>query len=182
MTGKNLCFVVIGVLFTCFACSSDGRFQAAPESVLLPSVDTYPVVPRADFNLEVRLSGDGLDEVLFSSPDARALFTVWAYDELVADGSATEILTSEYLLRPQDVDYSVRFNREDLARIEYQSGVEEAIRYYLTAEVDVDANGEICDGDMRQDLGFSRPAFYPTSTTDAEIEVSLAEVFGEPCP
>ena len=69
--------------------------------------------------------------------DGNVNFTVWGFDNFVADVAATAILTTTVPVKPISETYELRFSSEDLDTIEYQSGGEDSLGYYLTFYVDV---------------------------------------------
>jgi len=142
------------------------------------------VVPpqQADYNVDLKLSNESIDTALMLLNERpRVVFTVWGYDELAADVSATEIKVIDYEIRPQSVPYYVRFAESELRQIEYQSGSTDSLRYYITMAVDVDSDGQICNGDFRQDYTLSRPERFTVEQAALVREISLSEISGEIC-
>lgn len=142
----------------------------------------YPVPELADYNLDIRLLNDQIDTVLMrTDPLPSVGFTIWAYDEMAADASATKITVEEFALRPQSVAYPLRFNRDDLQAIELLSDNDEAVRYYMTLVVDVNRDGVVCNGDFRQDFSNSGPEFYSLDQTAIDRQIEIAVVEQEDC-
>ena len=54
-------------------------------------------------------------------------------------------------------------------------------RYYISLDIDVDGDGETCNGDFRQNLEVARPEFFPLTRTDVEQVIEIAEISGEVC-
>ena len=165
------------------ACTSGTKDNSPePEPVPTPEIVEYSVPPPADYNLELGLSSDQIDSVLTKTdPLPIVRFTIWAYDQIVADVAATKIKVEEFPLRPQAISYPLRFNREDLQAIEIQSDTQDEVRYYISLDIDVDGDGESCNGDFRQDLSVARPEFFPLTRTDIEQVIEIAEISGEVC-
>lgn len=143
----------------------------------------YPLPPPADYHVDLSLVSDQIDSRLWvneSLPLVR--FTVWGFDELAADVSATKIAGAEYDLRPELNAYPLRFDAMDFKAIEFQSGSPEALKYYITLEVDVDRDGKACNGDYRQNFNVTRQVFFSTDRTMVERSIEIAEIQGEECP
>ena len=173
-----LCIVSVTVT----ACASGSKEPVPVPEPAAPKVVEYSVPPPADYNLEFGLSSDQIDTVLSrANPLPMVRFTIWAYDQIAADVSATKIKVEEFPLRPQSVSYPLRFNREDLQAIEIQSDRQDEVRYYISLDVDVDGDGETCNGDFRQNLEVARPEFFPLTRTDVEQVIEIAEISGEVC-
>jgi len=196
-----LCVTCISLALT--ACGSPGVPNLQPDSERPVSsqsgttrttqvIDSAPPPPSSpapsptppsvsDYNLEFRLVSDQLDDLLVVEPRPTVSYTLWAYDQLVADVSATEIKVVEFELRPQAASYLLQFNKEDLEAIELKSDVQDAVRYYVTMNVDVDGDGVSCNGDFRQNLDVARPEFFPLSRTVVDQVIEVAEISGEVC-
>ena len=72
----------------------------------LPTIEDYPVPQQADYNVDLMLSNESIDtQLMLLDERPRVVFTVWGYDELAADVSASEIKVIGYELRPQSVPY-----------------------------------------------------------------------------
>jgi len=179
----NARLVLCAACVSITACASGAKDSSPdPEPVSEPEVIEYTVPPPADFNLELSLSSDQIDsELAETDPLPMVRFTIWAYDQIVADVAATKIKVEEFPLRPQAVSYPLRFNREDLQAIEIQSDTQDQVRYYISLDIDVDGDGESCNGDYRQDLSVARPEFFPLSRTEVEQVIEIAEISGEVC-
>ena len=148
----------------------------------LPTIEDYPVPQQADYNVDLMLSNESIDtQLMLLDERPRVVFTVWGYDELAADVSASEIKVIGYELRPQSVPYYVRFAESELRQIEYQSGSTDSLRYYITMGVDVDSDGQICNGDFRQDYTLLRPERFTVAQAALAREIPLSEVSGEIC-
>jgi len=164
-------------------CSSDVIYDEVPSNmVATQAAPTYAIPERNDYNLDIRLTHPDIDRLRAQAgavPQVR--FTVWAYDELVADVSATSIVTENFNLRPASFEYPLRFASTALDAIEIKSGDPESIRYYVTLFVDVDGDGVSCNGDLRPDRAISRPQFYTLQNTDSTLELTLKAVQGEVC-
>jgi len=183
-----LCVTCISLALT--ACGSPGVPNLQPDSERpVYSAPPPPSSPApsptppsvSDYNLEFRLVSDQLDDLLVVEPRPTVSYTLWAYDQLVADVSATEIKVVEFELRPQAAPYLLQFNKEDLEAIELKSDVQDAVRYYVTMNVDVDGDGVSCNGDFRQNLDVARPEFFPLSRTVVDQVIEVAEISGEVC-
>lgn len=175
--------VLVATVATGSGCSSDVIYDEVPSNMVSTRVAPAYVTPaRNDFNLDIRLTYPDLDSLrVQSGSTAQVRFTVWAYDALVADVSATPIVTEDFKLRPSSFAYPLRFSSTALDKIEIQSGDPESIRYYVTLFVDVDGDGVSCNGDLRPDRTISRPQFYTLNDTDNAVELALKAVQGEVC-
>ena len=131
-----------------------------------------------DYRLDVTLTGDLLDGVV---GDGNVYFTVWGYDNLVADVAATAILTTSVAVKPISQTYELRFSSEDLDTVEYQSGVEDSLGYYLTFYVDVDNDGQRCNGDYRQDYDLLDMQFFSASNRQTTVEIPVTLVSNDVC-
>jgi len=179
----------IAVALSCllvFSCIGKGGFVenevTEGTAFILPTSADYEVPEVADYNIDITLRDDLIDNKLIMLESLpKVVFTVWGFDELVADVSASEILKSEFPLRPQSVPYPLRFDASELQSIEFQSGQPDAIKYYVTFGVDVDGDGSICNGDFRQDYNLSRPERFPVSLSKVSQSIEIIEVNGEIC-
>jgi len=164
-------------------CSSDVIYDEVPSNmVATQAAPTYAIPERSDYNLDIRLAHPDINRLRARAGETpQVRFTVWAYDELVADVSATSIVTEEFKLRPAAFGYPLRFASTALDAIEIKSGDPESIRYYITLFVDVDGDGVSCNGDLRPDRAISRPQFYTLEDTDNALELTLKAVQGEVC-
>lgn len=178
----TLFFAVMAVCVTACATGSKSAVDNSAGTPVLPSTQDYPVPDAADFNVDLTLVNVAIDSQLLAMQDSpQVTFTVWGYDELAADTSASSLLVSSYDLRPQSVPYYLRFSESDLQSIEYQSGSANSLRFYITMNVDVDGDGQICNGDFRQDYSISPPERFPVTEKVVIREVPIAEVAGEIC-
>lgn len=156
--------------------------DAKSEAPVLPKVEDYPVPELGDYNLDIRLANEQIDSALMlMEPLPLVRFTIWAYDEMAADAAATKIKLEEFALRPQAVAYPLRFNHDDLQAIELLSNNDEAVRYYMSLEVDIDRDGIACNGDLRQDFSVSGPEFYSLSQATVDREITIAAIEKEDC-
>ena len=178
-----ICVGMSGVFMV--GCGSSDKTSALVQTAAaksLPTIEDYRVPQQADYNVDLKLSNESIDTVLMLLNERpRVVFTVWGYDELAADVSATEIKVIDYEIRPQSVPYYVRFAESELRQIEYQSGSTDSLRYYITMAVDVDSDGQICNGDFRQDYTLSRPERFTVEQAALVREISLSEISGEIC-
>ena len=178
-----ICVGMSGVFMV--GCGSNDKTSALVQTAAaksLPTIEDYRVPQQADYNVDLKLSNESIDTVLMLLNERpRVVFTVWGYDELAADVSATEIKVIDYEIRPQSVPYYVRFAESELRQIEYQSGSTDSLRYYITMAVDVDSDGQICNGDFRQDYTLSRPERFTVEQAALVREISLSEISGEIC-
>jgi len=131
-----------------------------------------------DYQLDVILTGDLLDGVV---GDGNVYFTIWGYDNFVADVAATAILKTTVPVKPISETYELRFSSEDLDTVEYQSGGEDSLGYYVTFYVDVDNDGRRCNGDYRQDFDLLEPQFFSASDTRTTIEIPVTLVSNDAC-
>lgn len=156
--------------------------SAKETAFILPTPADYEVAEAAEYNVDITLRHDLIDNKLMKSESLPSVtFTVWGFDELVADVSASEILKSEFALRPQSVPYPLRFSATDFQSIELQSGQPDAIKYYVTFGVDVDGDDVVCNGDFRQDYSLSRPERFPVTLSNVSQNIEIVEVQGEIC-
>jgi len=178
-----ICVGMSGVFMV--GCGSSDKTSALVQTAAaksLPTIEDYRVPQQADYNVDLKLSNESIDTALMLLNERpRVVFTVWGYDELEADVSATEIKVIDYEIRPQSVPYYVRFAESELRQIEYQSGSTDSLRYYITMAVDVDSDGQICNGDFRQDYTLSRPERFTVEQAALVREISLSEISGEIC-
>ena len=178
-----ICVGMSGVFMV--GCGSSDKTSALVQTAAaksLPTIEDYRVPQQADYNVDLKLSNESIDTALMLLNERpRVVFTVWGYDELAADVSATEIKVIDYEIRPQSVPYYVRFAESELRQIEYQSGSTDSLRYYITMAVDVDSDGQICNGDFRQDYTLSRPERFTVEQAALVREISLSEISGEIC-
>lgn len=172
----SLVGVAGAMLAGCATVESD--VSAAP----LPGIEDFPPPAAADYNVNLKLGNELIDNRLMSleSPP-KVTFTVWGFDELAADVSATELKVSEFELRPQSVPYFLRFGEADLQLIEFRSGDADSLKYYITMGVDVDGDGRICNGDFRQDYSLSQPERFSVNETEVDREIRISEINGEIC-
>jgi len=187
----SLKLTMSSLFFLCLiACSGDSAVQPSDQSNnqsigATPSdgTDSAVVVSQTstddqDYQLDVTLTGDLLDGVV---SDGNVNFTVWGFDNFVADVAATAILTTTVPVKPISETYELRFSSEDLDTIEYQSGGEDSLGYYLTFYVDVDNDGQRCNGDYRQDYELLEPQFFSASDMRTTMEVPVTLVSDEAC-
>ncbi len=161
---------------------SDAEVKPVAAVLPLPGVDDYPVPSDADFKVDLTLTNNTINTQLMTLQDLpQVTFTIWGYDGLAADVSATRIKVASFDLRPQSVPYYLRFSDSDLQSIEYQSGSTDSLRYYITMGVDVDGDGQICNGDLRQNYALSQPERFPVTQTEVVREIQVSEVSGEIC-
>jgi len=174
---------LVALYMTACACSPVQRAGVDTIAGITPGTDIeYPVPETADYNLELQLKSELIDVLMQSANGvAKVQFTVWAYDELAADVSATQIAVDEFTLRPQSVSYPLRFNKEAFEMIEFRSGNEDALKYYVTLNVDTNGDGAVCDGDLRQDFSNVRPEFFSVNDTEINRAIEIHEVTGEAC-
>lgn len=132
----------------------------------------------SDYQLDVTLTGDLLDGIV---GNGNVYFTVWGYDKFVADVSATAILTTTVPVKPVSETYALRFSSEDLATVEYQSGGEDSLGYYLTFYVDVNSDGQRCNGDYRQDFQLLDMQFFDASDMQQALEIPVTLVSNDGC-
>ena len=173
-------------LSACVSTSSTGgsaivEVSASPAELL--TAEDFPEPDTADFNAALTLVSDDINNRLIGQQTpANVIFTVWGFDELAADASATKLKESAFDVRPQSVPYFLRFDKSDIDSIEFQSGQPDSIKYYITVGVDVDADGIICNGDYRQDYAVTPPERFAVTQTDVQREASISEISGEICP
>ena len=177
--------VVLSVLLIS-ACAGKGQLAddetVAQEAFKLPTSADYEVPEDADYNIDITLRSDLIDNKLIMLDSLPSVvFTVWGFDELVADVSASEISSSEFPLRPQSVPYPLRFSASDFEAIEFQTGQSEAMKFYVTFGIDVDGDGSVCNGDFRQDYNVSRPERFPVTLSNVSQAIEIIEVSGEIC-
>ena len=177
--------VVLSVLLVS-ACAGKGWLAddetVAQEAFILPTSADYEAPEDADYNVDISLRSDLIDNKLIMLESLPSVvFTVWGFDELVADVSASEISSSEFPLRPQSVPYPLRFSASDFEAIEFQTGRPEAMKYYITFGIDVDGDGSVCNGDFRQDYSVSRPERFPVTLSSVSQDIEIIEVSGEIC-
>lgn len=182
----SLKLTIVSLSILCLtACSGDSAVQPGDESnqsVGSNGSDSIVVSQTStddqDYQLDVILTGDLLDGVV---GDGNVNFTVWGFDSFVADVAATAILTTTVPVKPISEIYELRFSSEDLDTVEYQSGGEDSLGYYLTFYVDVDSDGQRCNGDFRQDFDLLEPQFFSASDVRATIEIPVTLVSSETC-
>ena len=180
---KATVFLVCMLLFGCVSTSKTAMPDPTGVSGVLAGVGEYSVPEAADYNVDLTLRNDVIDNQLMTAPELpKVIFTVWGFDELAADVSATELKVSEFELRPQSVPYYLRFNASKLQLIEFQSGSNENLKYYVTLGVDMDGDGKFCNGDYRQDYSLARPERFKITQTDIAREIPVSEISGEICP
>ena len=109
---------------------------------------------------------------------------VYGYDAFVADVSATEIATASFdqSVVKAGARLETGFNLADLQNTEYQSGAEDALRYYVHIDVDTNNDGEICNGDWRRDFDATPLQFFDSTERDVDVDVSLLAVTDFTCP
>jgi len=181
---KNI--VVVLPFLVISACAGKGQLAddeaVAEEPFVLPTAADYEAPEGADYNVDIALRSDLIDNQLMKLESLpNVVFTVWGFDELVADVSASEIFSSEFPLRPQSVPYPLRFSASDFESIEFQSGQPEAVKYYITFGIDVDGDGNVCNGDFRQNYNVSRPERFPVTLANISQDIEIIEVSGEIC-
>jgi hypothetical protein len=171
----------ISLILMCLsACSGSSAVQDSDGST---STDGTVVVSQTstddqDYQLDVTLTGDLLDGLV---GDGNVHFTVWGYDSLVADVAATAILTTSVPVKPVLETYELRFSSEDLDSVEYQSGGEDSLGYYLTFYVDINSDDQLCNGDLRQNFELLDMQFFSASERIATIEIPTTLVSNEGC-
>lgn len=177
-------FIAVGLVAGtgCSGPSAQVDDDVLEQAFLLPAADSYPLPPADDYNVDLTLRNESIDQPLMTQRALpQVIFTVWGYDELVADVSATQVKVDEFPLRPESIPYYIRFSNTDLQSVEFRSGQENFMKYYITVAVDVDGDGKICNGDFRQDYTQSRPERYPLSQNEISGEIAISEVSGEIC-
>jgi len=184
----NLKLTMASLFLLCLSgCSGSNSVEPADptnnQTVDSDGTDNTTVVSQTstddqDYLLDVTLTGDLLDGVV---GDGNVHFTVWGYDNFVADVAATAILTTTVPVKPISETYELRFSSEDLDTVEYQSGGEDSLGYYLTFYVDVDTDGQRCNGDYRQDFDLLEPQFFSASDMRTTIEIPVTLVSNDAC-
>lgn len=184
---NSLKLTIASISILCLtACSGDNAVQPGDQSnnqSVAPNGSDSIVVSQTstddqDYQLDVTLTGDLLDGVV---GDGNVYFTVWGFDSFVADVAATAILTTTVPVKPISEIYELRFSSEDLDTVEYQSGGEDSLGYYLTFYVDVDNDGQRCNGDYRQDFDLLEPQFFSASDMRTTIEITVTLVSSDNC-
>ncbi|MCO4758157.1 MAG: hypothetical protein KC477_09040 [Oceanospirillaceae bacterium] len=128
---------------------------------------------------------------LIAPDDARLHVRIYAYDHRLADVSAV-VVKDAYVDRPQsDTEYQVAFTGEDLERALQQYHGSDRIfsdhdaGVYLIWTVDINGDGQICEGDLRIDYNKMPDLFYgiqPRSAgLDETVTVYLIPLQGGAC-
>ncbi|MBE9398794.1 hypothetical protein IOQ59_16155 [Pontibacterium sp. N1Y112] len=128
---------------------------------------------------------------LNSPVDARLRVRIYAYDHRLADVSAV-VLKDAYVNRLQsDTEYHVAFTGEDLEQaLQQYHGSDRILSdhdagVYLIWTVDINGDGQICEGDLQLDYNKMPDLFYgirPRSAgLDEKVTVYLAPVQGGAC-
>lgn len=143
-----------------------------------PQVSTRDANWSFDFQLDVALihpDGQCLP------PTTKVSYWVYGYDNFVADVSATRM--GEWMQVPVHSGDFFRIGLDAAAfdLIEYQSGVVESLRFYTGFSVDLDGNGEVCNGDLAQNYDVTDFASYPYSKNYVLEVVQLKVIDYKPC-
>ena len=128
---------------------------------------------------------------LNATDDARLQLRIYAYDHRLADVSAV-VLKESYVDRPQsDTEYHVAFTGEDLEQaLQQYHGSDQIFSdhdagVYLIWTVDMNGDGQICEGDLRIDYNKMPDLFYgirPRSAgLDETVTVYLTPLQGGTC-
>jgi hypothetical protein len=108
---------------------------------------------------------------------------LWAYDRLIADAPATNLLTEIAPISSLDQSFTIAFDTEDFEKVTPQSGHEDAFGYYFTFYIDMNNDGQICPGeDYGQDYEKTDKMFFDESDIGMRnVEVSIRNVAIDGC-
>lgn len=111
--------------------------------------------------------------------DARLHVRIYAYDHRLADVSAV-VLKESYVDRPQsDTEYHVAFTGEDLEQaLQQYHGSDQIFSdhdagVYLIWTVDMNGDGQICEGDLRIDYNKMPDLFYGIRPRSAGLDETV---------
>lgn len=110
-----------------------------------------------------------------TGPEARAVVTLYGFDELLADAAADVIGRWQLPLDASGV-VVLDVPADPNTLIDQGSGpVSEAdARYYFIVHVDVNGDGQLCPGDLRQDYDNTDVQFF--DTVPESFSVALAPI------
>ncbi len=167
--------LAVAMAWLLVACQSGSTETHAGVDVAGSGGDACPVVDEigngsagASHAIDIALVGLPADV----GCDARVRATVFGYDMFVADVSATALLEVVATV-PGNGALTLNLDATDFARIEFQSGGPDALGYYVSLFVDVDANGVECEPDLSQDFSASPMAFHNQRDTGVALDITL---------
>lgn len=98
-------------------------------------------------------------------------------DNLIADEPPTTLVDEILPLPSLDVNPSVAFEEEDLLALDYSSGPNAQLSYFLSFDIDADGDGRVCVGDYRQDYDRAETRFYDRDDTGEQTqELFIVEI------
>jgi hypothetical protein len=113
--------------------------------------------------------------------EARAIVWLWGYDEYLADASAT--LVASYVLpivEMSALDVEVPDQPHELIDQGFGPVSAEDARFYFNVYVDLNGDGQLCPGDLRQDFDVTEFATFAIPPTTIDVAVTEIDSAG-PC-
>jgi hypothetical protein len=112
--------------------------------------------------------------------EARAHVTLYGYDSGLADVAAGIVATYVLPLPGGPVIVDIPDSPHELIDQGHGPVPVDRARFYFAFDVDLNGDGRICPGDLRQD--FDRTPFQTYARPPSEIDLSLVEIeAGGPC-
>lgn len=180
----RICLSVIAFSWFLVSCSNDSNpTETEVKPTSNPDNDCTMLIASSepvegDYRIELELRGD-IGECL--PPEGRVVATIYGYDEFVADAPATVLKQFDVPTLAAGEIYEFGFDRSDLDKIEFQSGVTDELGFYIVPHVNIDGLGEICNGDYRQDFEVTEPTLFNAATFVHPLEMHLTEIDNQPC-
>jgi hypothetical protein len=114
-------------------------------------------------------------------PEARVIVALWGYDRYLADAGASLIASWQLPLEPTGV-VELDIPDEPHALIDQGEGPVAADQagYYFQIHVDVDGDGQLCPGDLRQDYAVADQEFFDAVPTSLTVPLAPIEA-GRAC-
>lgn len=111
--------------------------------------------------------------------------TIYGYDPNLADASASVVHTQRVPLTSLPAELAIVLPDDAAARIDQGHGpvAEARARYYLHVNIDLDGDGQICGGELRQDYGTdgNTHSFGPAAP-EASVPMPMLVIdAGNPC-
>jgi hypothetical protein len=138
---------------------------------LLVSCDS-PLQPSA-YDYVVHLNLKSESPVSFND-SSRIKIIVWGYSHFVADAPATNLLTVDTTITSISQAFTLSFRKEDFQKVAYRTGQAGEFGYYFSFNIDINYDGQICNGDYRQDFDKTDLTFFNESDTgEKSLAVSI---------
>jgi len=119
-----------------------------------------------DSNVELSLTGQTLGD------NARAIVSLYGYNTSVADEAAT-LIESYDLPAAATLDLEIPANPHELIDSAHGPTTASEAKYYFAVYVDVNADGQLCPGDLREDFGADLVTF---TTPPSALSVPMTPI------